>query len=268
VLYISDEPHYWEEGIIEQMQALCDMIHEVDPAIPIYSSVWDHVPDWEGYLNVWGIGHHGTVSPGQIQQLVSAGDRLWFTTDGHLCIDTPYTAIERLLPHLAFHYDVEGYEFWGLDWLSGHDPYQFGWHSSVDITLRPEEGPRTVVYPNGDGYLVYPGAPAGQDRAVPTIRLAQAREGLEDYELLYLLKERTAEARIRGLDVEEAERALADIKGLVAIPSASGRWSTALLPSPEALYEARNKVGEAIEGLDTTMQTQPLLRGWSRRPKR
>jgi hypothetical protein len=112
VLYISDEPHYWEKGIIEQMQALCDMVHEVNPAIPIYSSVWGHVPDWDGYLDVWGIGHYGIVPAEEMEQLISAGDRLWFTTDGQMCIDTPYCAIERLLPHMAFHYGVEGYEFW------------------------------------------------------------------------------------------------------------------------------------------------------------
>ncbi|UCF36536.1 MAG: carbohydrate binding domain-containing protein, partial [Acidobacteriota bacterium] len=126
VLYISDEPHYRTNGVIEQMQALCDMIHEVDPRIPIYSSVWDHVPAWDGYLDVWGIGQFGSVPTSKMRELTARGDRLWFTTDGQMCLDTPYNAIERLLPHIAFHYDVEAYEFWGIDWLSDYDPYLFG----------------------------------------------------------------------------------------------------------------------------------------------
>ncbi len=250
VLYIADEPHYWEEGIIEQMQALCEMIHEVNEEIPIYSSVWSHVPEWDGYLDVWGIGHFGVVPPEKIEELLAAGDRVWFTTDGHMCIDTPYCAIERLLPHLAFHYNVEGYEFWGIDWLSDYDPWRVGWHSTVNLTLNPEDSLHSVVYPNGDGYLVYPGAPVGHDRAVPTIRLAQAREGVEDYALLSLLRVRIAEAKGASLNVGEAEEALQAIARLVSIPSPSGRWSTELLPFPEALYEARRRVGEAIERID------------------
>ena len=254
VLYIADEPHYWEDGIIEQMKALCDMVHEVDEDIPIYSSVWSHVPEWDGYLDVWGIGHFGVVPPEKIAQLLAAGDRVWFTTDGHMCIDTPYCAIERLLPHIAYHYDVEGYEFWGVDWLSDYDPWRFGWHSRVNLTLNPEEPVHSVIYPNGDGYLVYPGAPVGLDQAVPTIRLAQAREGVEDYALLALLEARIGEAHAANLNVGEAERALQAIASLVSIPGPSGRWSSELLPSPEALYEARKRVGEAIERIDYALR--------------
>jgi hypothetical protein len=257
VLYISDEPHYREEGIIEQMQALCEMIHEVDPSIPIYSSVWNHVPEWEGFLDVWGIGHYGIVAKAEMENLLSAGDRLWFTTDGHMCIDTPYCAIERLLPHIAFHYNVEGYEFWGVDWLSDYDPWDFGWHSSVNLTLNPAKPTHSVIYPNGDGYLVYPGAAIGHHRAVPTIRLAQAREGLEDAEYLRLLTQKIAEARNAGLDVGEAEELLDSVAEMVSIPSASGRRSTSLLPSPELLFESRFRVGQMIEKLEHALKRRP-----------
>ncbi len=58
------------------------MIHEVDPKIPIYSSTWKHVPDWDGYLDVWGIGHQGLVSPEKMEEIRRSGGRIWFTTDG------------------------------------------------------------------------------------------------------------------------------------------------------------------------------------------
>jgi len=257
VLYISDEPHYGSDGIIEQMKALCRMVHEVDPAIPIYSSVWDYVPAWDGFLDVWGIGQFGTVPNARMRALREKGDRLWFTTDGQMCIDTPYCAIERLLPHLAFKYDVEAYEFWGIDWLSGYDPYRFGWHSPVVHVFNPADPTSDVVYPNGDGYLVYPGAPVGSDRAVPTIRLAQAREGLEDFELLRLLKQKTEAARALGADVGYAEEAGDRLDSLVAIPGPSGRHSTQLLPEPEALYSAREAAGAAVERLVHRLQNPP-----------
>ena len=39
-------------------------------------------------------------------------------------------------------------------------------------------------YPNGDGYIIYPGKPIGEDGLIGSIRLKQVREGAEDYEYL------------------------------------------------------------------------------------
>jgi hypothetical protein len=44
-------------------------------------------------------------------------------------------------------------------------------------------------YP-GEGVLVYPGGPAGIAGAVPSIRLKQLRDGIEDYEFVEILKQR------------------------------------------------------------------------------
>ena len=106
VLHISDEPFHGEAAIRQQMKALCAMIHEVDPKIPIYASTWQHVPEWKGFLNIWGLGHYGSVPVEKMTQLRARGDRLWFTTDGQMCIDTPYCAVKRLLPHYCFQYEI------------------------------------------------------------------------------------------------------------------------------------------------------------------
>lgn len=247
VLYISDEPHDWHAHIGIQMKALCDMIHEVDPAIPIYSSTWKHVPDWDGYLDVWGIGHYGRVAVDKMAELQQAGDRIWFTTDGQMCTDTPYCAVERLLPHYCFKYGADAYEFWGASWLT-YDPYRYGWHSYIRQSSEPGKF-YWVRYPNGDGFLIYPGGPLGQDAPVSSIRLENAREGVEDYEYLYRLKSLTQQARAAGRDVSQAEQALAEAGGLVDIPNAGGRYSSKILPDPEALLRARIKLAEAIEEL-------------------
>jgi len=54
---------------------------------------------------------------------------------------------------------AEAYEFWGVDWLT-YDPYARGWHSFIHQTDQPGVS-YYVRYPNGDGYLAYPGAPIG-----------------------------------------------------------------------------------------------------------
>lgn len=245
VLYISDEPFYTRPEIMEQMKALCAMIHEVDPAIPIYSSTWQHVPEWDGAITVWGVGHSGHVMPDRLKQIQASGARIWWTTDGQMCTDTPYCAVERLLPHYCFRYGAEAYEFWGIDWLT-YDPYRFGWHSYIYQTDSPGNS-YWVRYPNGDGFLAYPGSPIGHPGPVSSVRLEQAREGVEDYEYLYLLKQLVAQAR--GKDTRQARQALAQAAKLVTIPNAGGRYSTRILPNPDAVLQVKEAVARAIEGL-------------------
>ena len=247
VLYISDEPFDRQEHIRHQMRALCDMIHEVDPEIPIYSSTWHHVPDWDGYLDVWGIGHYGVVSPEKMARLRADGARIWFTTDGQMCTDTPYCAVERLLPHYCFQYGAEAYEFWGVSWYT-YDPYRFGWHAFIHQSGEPGQS-TWVRYPNGDGFLLYPGQPIGHDGPVSSIRLEQAREGVEDYEYLRLLGDRMEAAKRAGQATTRAEQAWNAARELVQIPNAGGYTSTRILPRPERLEEVRRLVAEAIESL-------------------
>lgn len=247
ILYISDEPFDRHEHIRQQMKALCGMIHEVSPTIPIYSSTWHHVPDWDGYLDVWGIGHYGIVPPEKMAQLRQAGARIWFTTDGQMCTDTPYCAVERLLPHYCFKYGAEAYEFWGAAWLT-YDPYRFGWHAYIPQSDEPGRS-YWVRYPNGDGFLIYPGKPIGYPGLVSSIRLEQAREGVEDYEYLHLLGQLVAEAKAAGRDVAAAQEAMQRAAALVAIPNAGGRYSSKILPDPAQLDRVRHDLAAAIEQL-------------------
>jgi len=247
VLYISDEPFDSQPHIRQQMKALCQMIHEVDPVIPIYCSTWKHVPEWNGSLNVWGIGHYGIVPPEVMRERQAAGDRIWFTTDGHMCTDTPYCAIERLLPHYCFRCGAEAYEFWGVSWYT-YDPWRFGSHAYIHQTDQPGKS-YFVRYPNGDGYLVYPGPAMGHAGPVSSVRLEQAREGVEDYEYLSLLRQLIARAKGAGKDTAQAERAMAQAERLVPIPNPGGRYSTKILPDPAAVYLVKEAVAEAIEQL-------------------
>jgi hypothetical protein len=247
VLYISDEPHFHRhQYVIDQMKALCQMVHEVDPEIRIYASTWTHLPDWDGYLDIWGIGHDGRVSVEQMRRIRENGATIWFTTDGQMCLDTPYCAVERLLPHYCFQYSAKAYEFWGISWHT-YDPYEFGWHSYIHQSSSP--GIEFFVrYPNGDGYLVYPPHTAS-DPPVSSIRLEQAREGVEDYEYLHLLLGLIGDAQRRGSDTRAAEEALRAARELVPIPNAGGRYSSKILQDPDAVLRVRQQLADAIQRL-------------------
>lgn len=247
-LYISDEPFDTDAKIRDQMLAVCEAIREVDPAIPIYSSTWHHQPAWDGALSVWGIGHYGVVPEATMRRIQSGGAAIWWTTDGQMCTDTPTCAIERLLPHYAFKYGASAYEFWGVDWLT-YDPYQRGWHQFLMHDFGPGVPKEYVRYPNGDGFLAYPPGPRKLDRPVTSVRLEQAREGMEDYEILTLLRRAIETARKSGKPTASAEKALAMAQALVSSPCDIGRYSTRILPSPDRVPAVKAAAAAAIEAL-------------------
>ena len=237
VYYLSDEPHESAPGVIDNLNRITDLAREAVPDILIYSSTWTHIRGLDDHLNLWGIGPHGSFPIPQVEERRTKGDRFWFTTDGQMCLDTPYLGIERLLPWFCSKYNVEAYEFWGVSWWT-YDPWKYGWHTYI---RQSNEGENYywVRYPNGDGFLTYPGALLYQDDPVPSIRLMAAREGLEDYEVLYELAQR-AEGN------PAAQKALDQARALVTIPNRGGRISTDIMPNPDAVLKARTAAGEAL----------------------
>ena len=241
VLYISDEPHFTRPEIKTQMIACCQMIHEVDPSIRIYSSTWRHCPEWNDSIDVWGVGHYGNFPVDEMKARAAAGKHIWFTTDGQMCLDTPYCAVERMLPHYCAAFHAEAYEFWGSTWLT-YDPWKFGWHAYIPQSDTPGKH-YFVRYPDGDGYLIYPGVPGRFKGPVTSVRLEAARDGVEDFSYLKRLE------RLAGGGDPRAERAkalLAEFRALVTIPNAGGRHSTRILPEPEKIGQLRRKAGDLL----------------------
>lgn len=74
-------------------------------------------------------------------------------------------------------YGLSGLLYWRIDRWDG-DPWK-------NVNNQGVFSPGN--YP-GDGMLVYPGAPAGVNGIVPSIRLKQLREGVQDYEYVAMLR--------------------------------------------------------------------------------
>ena len=215
---------------------------EAWPTVKIYSSTWHYVPEWLGKLDVWGIGVQGQVTPEQFKTMKEAGAEFLITTDGQMCVDTPYNAIERLLPLYSWKHGLKGYEYWGADWYT-HNPFEWGIHSVHFESDKPGHVFR-VRYPNADGYIVYPDKRIGLKGIVGSVRLEALRDGVEDYGY-YTLLEKLANEK----NDAEAKKILEDVKSLVFMPNAGGRKSEHLLSESERLTYLRWQVGEAITRL-------------------
>ncbi|MDO4573765.1 MAG: DUF4091 domain-containing protein [Planctomycetia bacterium] len=152
----------------------------------------------------------------------------------------------------SWKYDVVGVLIWTSNyWTSGaafpdgaQDPYRdpmcyVSGYSTPPGTKR--------FWGNGDGRLYYPPLSCAQpsetpnfDAPVPSLRLAMLREGIEDYEMLYLLEERLKNA---------TPQQRAKYASLLVVPESVTKSMTEFSTLPRPIYEHRAKVAEAIEAL-------------------
>lgn len=110
---------------------------------------------------------------------------------------------------------------------------------------------------NGDGRFYYPPLScAVPDRSseavpnfeepVPSIRLEMLREGIEDYEMLWLLREKLSDPAVRK--TISAEK-LAEYDALLTVPEEITSTLTQFSTNPDRIYARRKAIAEAIETL-------------------
>jgi hypothetical protein len=178
-----------------QYSAAADLLSAVKrefPDIPVVSTC-ARAPGLEGLVDIW-IG--GLVGYDRVKGEIKTSRNVWpYVCNGPF---DPY-------PNLFIEYSGQGQRL-----LTGFMPFRYGWGGFLyyeflgwrDSALKVFEvittGPLTKFNGrgyggsvNGDGFIFYPG-PTG---AMSSIRAKCLRDGLEDYEMLCLLRQRLADAR-------------------------------------------------------------------------
>jgi len=119
-----------------------------------------------------------------IRQRIRGGREVWFYTclfpnKRYLnrLIDYPLLKV-RLLHWLNFRYDLTGYLHWGWNY----------WSPEPMNDTQPVINNNTELLPPGDAFIVYPNR--ANKSVFSSIRLEAMREGIEDYEMLRLLKQK------------------------------------------------------------------------------
>ncbi len=223
------------------------LVHESAPGIPFLvtkSPVSTH-PEWgtlAGYANNFSIHGNDLNSP-EVKRAIheeqaKGGEITWYIScdqgypQPNYFIDAP--AMDPVMvPWITWRYGMNGILYWALNyWPQTKDPwlnpvtYLSGFLCSGGYVL------------NGEGSLLYPGDRAprytGQkavDGPVSSIRFELLREGIEDYEYLWLLK-----------SLGDSEFANQTAAGLVVDVSAFSR-------NVEELFAARKRVADRISAL-------------------
>ena len=125
---------------------------------------------------------------------VAEGDELWAYVSCVPAYTAPYQNIlifndgseARTMFWTCYNEDVTGFLYWHISNYVTNN----GTPGNNNFTMRcpfNREGP-------GDGIIIYPGATYGQLDPIPSLRLINMREGIEDYQLLTMLEEAMGEA--------------------------------------------------------------------------
>jgi hypothetical protein len=134
---------------------------------------------------------------------------------------------------------VTGNLYWGLDWWADNLKTEPRWPLSEwdPASWRNDAG----VAHNGDGYLLYPGPDL---QPLSSVRLENLRDGIEDYEYLWLLRDNVQKLRKAGKGskplLDAADKAL-------AIDDALCQDLTHCSQDPAALRAARRNLASLIE---------------------
>ena len=203
---------YWGE-----VKKIAAAIHKAAPELTVLQCLNQPagVKALTGHVDVFDLNVAQYHKSGVAALQKEKGTKIW------LCVccypmDHPNLFIEyplidaRILPMFCWKYNAQGFEYWSpVSWgrnvrRSGKGP------------MWPEVpwDPNTFGRYNGDGYLLYPG-PKGVP--YPSIRLKALRDGFEDYEYLWLLRElvRKAEAAAKKGAALDAARVVLKIDDII-----------------------------------------------------
>jgi hypothetical protein len=117
--------------------------------------------------------------------------------------------------------------YWCVNWWPYKDPFKTGANTEWDQ--------------NGNGLLYYP----GPDGPIDSLRAELFRDGMEDYEYLYLLQERIQ--KLRALGVAAHAGLIREAEELLRLDKEIAPSMFSFTKDARVLFERRNKVAEMIE---------------------
>ena len=197
-----DEPNTKED--YEETRQWAQLVHESVPGIPFLateSPISDN-PDWgtlRGYVNSFCV-HGNTLNDPAVKQALreeqaKGGEATWYIScdqaypQPNYFIDAP--ALDPVMvPWITERYKMNGFLYWAANfWNQTPDP----WLDPVTFISGFDCSNGYVL--NGEGSLIYPGNRTkrftGQpdvNGPVSSIRFELLREGIEDYEYIWMLK--------------------------------------------------------------------------------
>ena len=227
IIHVADEPSFHN---IEQWKEASRFVHQHIPGVKTidaigatgFEDMLDIMVPLTLNLNTWF---------DEYKKAQAAGTELWFYT---CCVPWGYYANRFLDYHLSktriFHWmnyatGTEGFLHWGLT---------YGWEDPFGAAPR---------FPPGDSHIIYP----GKKGPMNSIRWEMMREGLEDYEYLWLLEFKTRQI-LKKLGINE--KSFPAHFRSQEICSTLVKSLTEYITDPETFYSVRRLLASEISEID------------------
>lgn len=199
---IADE--FWEAGEqTEFRKAVCDCMRKLKNYVTIH--IDERITEVKNYC----VSIPKMKTKEQRAQYKDMDSVWWYTCGAG---DVPSWVIDhklldmRLMAWMSYDYNIKGMLYWETcmfcEWKFCMES-----HLNHEVIIDCYKQARRISTANGDGYLFYPGKPYGIYGPVESIRLHALRDGMEDYEYLYVYGELCKQA---GIDVREHIQELCD----------------------------------------------------------
>jgi hypothetical protein len=198
-------PAYQKAGITRQAYIFgFDETYRETAIKQIYGAIGEQYPDLRrmvctglngavaDYVDIWAMGvgtywHHTTKQAELVSKLRKRGVQFWLYLSTaamppvpNWFIESPLIESRSVMWHLQ-RVDADGFLYYAINHVTGPQ-------TPIDEAGGPytQWNPRSFMNFNGDGHLIY----AGRGGPLASIRLANIRDGLEDYEYMKLLEKR------------------------------------------------------------------------------
>mgnify|MGYP000224062301 CR=1 FL=1 len=262
LVYIGDETKDWAE-----MRRRSDAIRKACPELMIMIGGSFPRPELEGIIDIFdpqidvGKGNQVySVNAQDIQPLIAKaqgrGEKFfWYVAAGPM-LPCPNVQMEepliasRVLFWLTWKFGVTGFEYYCYNIWTHNFPDKDG-RRWPDKPFHPRGWGDT----NGDGMLFYP----GPDGPFSSVRFENIRDGIEDWESHYVLRD-YVEACLRRPS-SRPEPLLAKAQALLKVPDevtkldfVSWTWE------PEVLLKAHRELGDTIEALAKLIPEEEMLK--------
>lgn len=270
--YAFDELNPSDSAALQKLITRHDIIESIWPQLNTLTTGEPlRYPSYENHLDIWAgkVPNYITYTQPKVDALRAKGNQFWLYVTGYA---PPYCNLQinepgiehRMLYWQTFLYRTEGFLHWGLNvWphYRAPNPWLTGMTAPAVYDRWPnrawdDSGWLGQYYVKGGGYLMYPGL----NGPLPSIRLEQMRDGIEDWEYLNILgKQKSANvwdgligraiaANVSSSIISNAKTA-ADISSVV-------QSMTVYSSDPTVMENKRIQVGNAIDSLLSVLYTQ------------
>jgi hypothetical protein len=234
--------HYqgWDEpqelrGDFEGLKELYRFTKSKAPDLPRLITTAPN-PKLYGAIDIW-CPLDVYFDPAACAQRQAVGETCWWYVIGNRFNVSLPPMDARMVFWTTWKYQLSGLLYWSSDWWCGNGADG----KPVNVSADPAKRWPNVPWEMGveqSGQLCYPG-PRGP---LASQRLEAIRDGIEDYEYLYLLRERLATRRAAGARLPWAP----DAARILAVPDEVAADKLQSLRDPGRLKDVRRQIAEMI----------------------